>query len=90
MLSFANVEDGSLKQDDTLTYTHKDNLASMAIHDERSCSDDSGAAEDYEVTWNLVSGAGKLVRVTGAEACWETIDNGQVDIACPSGEWPAP
>jgi hypothetical protein len=86
-LAFTNVDAGADQEGDSLAYALKGDLASMVIHDEL---DDAGGTSEFTVEWNVVSGAGKITRVSGDTACWETIANGQVDMACPSGDWPEP
>jgi hypothetical protein len=58
----------------------------MDIHDAR---DAAGAPADFSVTWNVEIGSGKMTR-NAAGSCWDVIGNGQVDIPCPAGDWPAP
>lgn len=88
-LVFTNVRPTDLKDGDSLTYQLDGSIASMVIHDERSGANDDGAAEDFSVVWHLENGSGKMTRVTN-ELCWDTLANGQVDISCPSGDWPVP
>jgi hypothetical protein len=84
-LTFTNVEAGVDGNGDELAYSLKGVIASMSIHDEK---DGAGTPADFDVVWNLDTGAGKMTRVTGAEACWDTLANGQVDIPCPATTWP--
>ncbi len=84
-LTFTNVEAGVDGNGDELAYALKGDLASMSIHDEM---DAGGLPADFDVVWNLATGAGKLTRVSGEQLCWDTLANGQVDIACPTTAWP--
>jgi len=86
-LVFANVEAGVPAQGDTLAYSLESPIASMAIHDAQN---DQGVPADFSVTWSFDSGAGKMHRVSGEDACWDTLANGQVDLPCPNGDWPLP
>lgn len=89
-LKFANVRPDSPKNGDTLTYALQGSLASMAIHDELGGNQDDAGPQDFSVTWSVTNGAGKMIGNDAATYCWDTLANGQVDIDCPQGEWPAP
>lgn len=43
---------------------------------------------DVTVSWNAVSGAGRVVSPGDGDLCWETTSNERVDIPCPPGDWP--
>jgi hypothetical protein len=85
-VSFTNVTQGTPGSGDKLAYALAGNVASMTIHDERN---DQGVPAEFTVSWDVVEGEGKMVR-GGESLCWDTLANGQVDIACPAGAWPTP
>ena len=89
-VSFTIVNATSAKLGDELAYAVDGRVASMTIHDAKGGADDTGAAEDFSVAWNLEDGSGKMTRPSLADACWDTLTNGQVNIACPTGAWPLP
>ena len=74
-LTFTNVDSTSNGFNDSIVYNLDGTTASMTINDT-----DVGT---FSVEWDTVEGSGKLTRVTSEELCWDTLANGQVDIACP-------
>lgn len=85
-LTFTNVTAATPAAGDRLSYAIKGKVASMNIHDAK---DANGLAADASVVWNVESGAGKLT-ANGMGYCWETLANGQGNLPCPAGDWPAP
>lgn len=84
-LVFTNInpDAATTKQGDSLSYGLHSTTASMAIHDEREGNDDSGGPIDFAVEWDTVTGAGKYTDKDANEHCWDSLENGQVDVACP-------
>lgn len=85
-LTFTNVTTGEDASGDILKYALKGRLASMTIHDAKN---DKGAPADFSVVWHVDNGSGKMT-AAGMGYCWDTIQQGQIDITCPSGDYPAP
>ena len=91
-ITFNNVTPDSPKNGDTLAFTLNGPIASMTLHDAMSMNGqtEDGPTQDFSVAWSVADGSGKLTRVSGETLCWDTLANGQVDIACPAGDWPNP
>jgi hypothetical protein len=93
---FTNTTPGSAKNGDTLAFALDGTIATMSLHDAVSMTGpvgnqvEDGPAKNFIVAWNVGNGSGKLTRVTTDVLCWDTLAAGQVDIACPTGEWPLP
>lgn len=85
-LTFTNVTTGQDGSGDRLGYTIKGKVASMAIHDARNAQ---GQPADSSVVWHVENGSGKIT-APAATLCWDTLANGQINIPCPAGDWPAP
>ena len=84
-LVFTNVLEGNDGHNDTVTYSHQGDLMSMDVHDQHNSD---GNSAEFSVVWNAASGAGRIDRVNGESACWDTIANGQFDMdTCPD-PWP--
>jgi hypothetical protein len=86
-VTFTNVTSGRPESGDVLAYTLRGHLATMTIDDAR---DASGQPAHFDVVWSTTTGEGKMTLKTGVAYCWDTLANGQVDIACPAGTWPVP
>jgi hypothetical protein len=89
-VAFTNVCATCPKLGDELAYALDGSIASMTIHDEKSGFWDDGSADDFSVVWHVQNGSGKMTRFSGESVCWDALDNGQVNIECPTGDWPIP
>lgn len=83
VFSNTNPNAAATKEGDLLSFGLHGTTASMAVHDAHAASDDSGGAIDFAVEWDTVTGNGKYTDNDGNEHCWDTLSNGQADIACP-------
>ncbi|MCB9654067.1 MAG: hypothetical protein H6729_08070 [Deltaproteobacteria bacterium] len=78
-LTFTNVTADVDEQGDVIEYELKGSAASFLIHDAKNSQ---GTSKEFEVNWDVVDGSGRL-RFEDETLCWDTVENGQVDIACP-------
>lgn len=77
-LIFTNTAVSSAGNGDTITYDITGTTASLEVYD---VDDGSGVPAVFTVTWDTVDGSG-MMDVNGDQYCWDTLENGQVDIPC--------
>lgn len=75
---FTNVTSGEAGSGDSLTYDLLDTTATFQIYD---ADDGTGAPATFTVQWDVVDGSG-IMTYDGVDYCWDTLENGQVDIPC--------
>lgn len=78
-LVFTNVTSGVPEAGDTITYEQSGTSATMTVVDQ---VDGQGGTTTLSVAWDLEDGSGRFT-VDANTLCWDTLEDGQVDIPCP-------
>lgn len=78
-LTFTNATTGTDGSGDTLVYDLDGTTATMTVTDQK---DADGQLAQLIVAWDTADGSGSVTWQSNTY-CWDTIENGQVNVACP-------